>query len=73
MYRSTDNGDMWEEVNDGSIVTDVRAMGVNSSGDVFAATYQTGGVFRSTDNGDSWTQVAHSLPEIYSVEVATPA
>ena len=34
----------------------------------------TGGeVWASRDEGESWEQVAHSLPEIYSVEVAEPA
>ena len=34
----------------------------------------TGGeVWASRDEGRSWTQIAHSLPEIYSVEVAEQA
>ena len=53
VYRSMDYGDTWEEVNNGMITTDVRALGINSSGHIFAATYLGGGVYRSTNNGDN--------------------
>ena len=51
VYRSTDDGDSWVEINHGVIQTDVRALAINASGHIFAGTYLGGGVFRSTDNG----------------------
>ena len=61
VFRSTDNGENWVEINQGVITTDVRALAINSNGDIFAGTYFGGGVFRSTDNGESWTAVDNGL------------
>ena len=61
VFRSTDNGQSWVEINHDVIQTDVRALAINSSGHIFAGTYFGGGVFRSTDNGDSWTPVNNGL------------
>ena len=61
VFRSTDNGENWEEVNQGVITTDVRALAVNPSGDIFAGTYPSFGVYRSTDNGETWTAVNEGL------------
>ena len=44
VFRSTDNGQSWVEVNQGVITTDVRALAINSDGDIFAGTYPSGGV-----------------------------
>ena len=56
MFRSTDNGDNWTQVNNGLTTVFVLSFGTNSDGDVFAGTYFGGGVFRSTDNGDTWSE-----------------
>ena len=61
VYRSTDDGDNWVEINHGVIQTDVRALAINANGHIFAGTYFGGGVFRSTDDGDSWTPVNEGL------------
>jgi photosystem II stability/assembly factor-like uncharacterized protein len=56
VHRSTDYGDSWVEINHDIIQTDVRALAINSAGEIFAVTAGCGdGVYRSTDNGDSWT------------------
>ena len=39
VYRSTDYGDSWLEINHGIIQTDVRALAINASGHIFAGTY----------------------------------
>lgn len=57
VYRSTDYGENWVEINYNVIETDVRVLAIDSSGHIFAGTYFGGGIFRSTDNGDSWTLV----------------
>lgn len=45
-YRSTDNGDTWEQVSDGLSDMTVRSMTLNSSGFLFASTPNSG-IFRS--------------------------
>ena len=65
VFRSTDNGDSWTEVNTGLTNLLVYSLVINSSGDIFAGT-QMGGVFRSTDNGDNWTAVNTGLSNTIS-------
>src|SRR4029453_7849953 len=36
LFRSTDNGDSWTDVNQGVIEFDVRALAINSAGHIFA-------------------------------------
>ena len=50
VFRSTDNGDTWNEKNNGLIATEVRAIAINASNTLFAGTYGIG-MFRSTDGG----------------------
>ena len=45
----------WEQTN-GPSAGGISSLVVDSSGDIFAASYLNPGVFRSTDDGDSWTQ-----------------
>ena len=45
VFRSTDNGDNWSQINSGLTNSSVRALAINSSGDIFAGT-DGGGVFR---------------------------
>ena len=47
VYRSSDSGESWIEVNHDVIQTDVRALAINSNGHIFAGTYFGGGVFPS--------------------------
>jgi photosystem II stability/assembly factor-like uncharacterized protein len=61
VYRSTDYGDSWVEINHDMIQTDVRALATDPSGHIFAGTYFGGSVFKSADNGDSWTPVNNGL------------
>ena len=59
IFRSTDNGDNWSEINTGLTNNVIFDLSVNSSGDIFAGT--GGGVFRSTDNGDDWSEINSGL------------
>ena len=67
MYRSTDNGDSWIQINNGLTASNVWSLAINSNEDIFAgamiADFDTtdNGVYRSTDNGDSWTQINNGL------------
>ena len=57
IFRSTDNGDSWEEVNNGIPATYHHSIMFHQNGDVFiGGGGDGGGVFRSTDNGLNWTK-----------------
>lgn len=58
IFRSTDNGDNWSEINSGLTNTTVFALTINNSDDIFAGTFSgNGGVFRSSNNGSTWSPV----------------
>lgn len=59
IYRSTDNGENWVEVNTGLTKKIVKSFAIIGS-TIFAGT-SSGGVFRSTDNGANWTDVNEGL------------
>ncbi len=65
MYRSTNNGSTWTQVNSGftaaSNFFDVRALAASGT-DLFAGTVEDG-VFLSTNNGTSWTPVNEGLTQ----------
>ncbi len=65
VYRSTDNGNSWTQVNNGLTMLHVYALTANSNY-LFAGTYHDGnvsgqGVFRSSDNGQTWTAVNNGM------------
>jgi len=39
IFRSTDNGETWTEVNDGLTDTNVRALAINNAGHIFGGTW----------------------------------
>jgi len=55
MFRSTNNGESWDEINFGLTSTKIHvySLVINSNGHIFAGT--PGGVFRSMDNGANWS------------------
>ena len=71
-YRSTDNGDNWTLIDNGLTNTYVTALAINSSNNIFAATFG-GGAFRSTDNGDSWTALNTGVPNATFLSLAINA
>ena len=48
----------------------VISLAINSSGDIFAGTFEGGGVYRSTDNGDNWTLIDNGLTNTYVTALA---
>jgi len=61
VFRSTNNGTSWIEVNNGLSNYDIMSLAVSGT-DVFAATWGNG-VFRSTNNGTNWSEIG--LPSTY--------
>ncbi|MBK6913405.1 MAG: T9SS type A sorting domain-containing protein [Ignavibacteriales bacterium] len=59
VFRSTNNGTSWTEVNSGLTDTEVYALAVSGT-NLFAGTL-FGGVFLSTNNGTSWNEVNNGL------------
>ena len=63
VYRTTDNGAIWTQVNTGLTNTTVTSLAIIGT-NVFAGTYG-GGVFLSTNNGTSWTAINSGLANLY--------
>lgn len=61
VFRSTDNGANWTEVNTGLNDLYINVLTVNSSGHIIAGTFD--GVFISTNNGTNWTEISNGLTE----------
>lgn len=59
VFRSTDNGDSWQQINNGLTNTLVRTLAINDNSDIFAGT--SDGLFRSNDNGDNWVPINTGL------------
>ena len=55
VFRSSDNGDSWTQVNNGITNLLGRAVAVGHAGQVYVGT-DFGGVFRSADSGANWTE-----------------
>jgi hypothetical protein len=64
VYRSTNNGGNWVQINHGLTDLHPNSLTTNTSGDIFVGT-MFGGVFRSTDNGDNWVQINQGLTANY--------
>ncbi len=61
IFRSTDNGENWQQFNSGLTNTHVTSLAIDASkGQIFAGT-MGGNVFRSTNNGENWTLLNSGL------------
>ncbi|MBS1806764.1 MAG: hypothetical protein JST84_01065 [Acidobacteria bacterium] len=67
IWRTTDNGTTWTQVNTGLATTDVRSMAVGGT-TIYAGT-NGGGVFRSTD-GTNWTAINTGLTNLVVTALA---
>ncbi|HSW56704.1 MAG TPA: T9SS type A sorting domain-containing protein [Ignavibacteriaceae bacterium] len=64
IYRSTDEGTDWEEINNGlPMWNDIQSFA--SNGNYLYTIEYSVGAFRSNDNGDSWELVKNGLPQYY--------
>jgi len=62
VFRSTDSGTSWSQMNTGLTNTDVRSLAVSGT-NLFAGTFE--GVFLWTKNSTSWTAASTGLPSAY--------
>jgi hypothetical protein len=65
IYRSDNGGHAWHSLNQ---IIDVNAMKIDSSGDIYAGTYQTG-LYRSTDNGSNFHQLGSNLLRVTDIDI----
>jgi len=67
IWKTTDSGANWTQINSGLLNTQIQAMGIckNSPQNLYAGTnYGTNdGVYKSTDGGASWTRVVNGISE----------
>ncbi len=71
VFRSSDNGDNWTQINTGLTNTDVFALAFNSDGQVFAGT-RGGGVFRSVGSTTAVEEISSSIPSSFALEQNYP-
>lgn len=56
VFKTTDKGQNWLQINNGLTSTNVSCVRINSKGYIFACT-QSNGVFRSTNQGENWLHI----------------
>ncbi len=60
VYRSTNDGESWAEINNGlPTYRAVECIAINSDDHIFIGTWE--GIFRSTDNGENWIDISNGL------------
>ncbi|MBN1186452.1 MAG: T9SS type A sorting domain-containing protein [Bacteroidales bacterium] len=64
IYRSTDDGDTWVQINNGLTSRDVQSLAVNSNDHIFAA---ANGIYRSIDDGNSWIKISENHSGLLAV------
>lgn len=69
VYHSSNNGNGWEQMNDGLDNTFINAMAANRNGKVFAATKSGGRMFMSSTPFISWTNINAGLPTEQIIEL----
>ena len=68
IFRTTNDGDNWTQINNGLTYHTVHALALNSQGYVFAGTQF--GVFLSTNNGDNWIEADNGITGINVLSLA---
>lgn len=60
IFRSTNDGDSWEETGQNDLEASVNSFMITSNGKTYVGTYWDG-VFRSSDSGVNWSQINDGL------------
>lgn len=63
IYRSFDEGDLWEASDTMAVASEVGTLAVDAEGIIYAGS-RAHGVFRSMDEGDSWEEVSTGLANL---------
>ena len=63
VFKSSNNGQTWNQINSGLTDTCVTCFAFSSNGHIFAGTWSQG-IFRSTDDGQSWMAVNTGLTKL---------
>jgi photosystem II stability/assembly factor-like uncharacterized protein len=70
IQKTTNNGQSWIQLADGTINSDVAAIAVNKNGIVYAAR-SAGKIYSSADNGSTWSLIQNSIDSVHSIAVDT--
>ncbi len=62
-YRSTNNGDEWEEKAEGLIISNISSITVDTEGSIYALTDK---IWRSNDKGSSWIDISDTVTWDYT-------
>ncbi len=54
VYRSSNGGSSWEQINNGLVAPIVQSLGISSTGDLFAGII--GSIFSSSNKGEEWLE-----------------
>jgi hypothetical protein len=68
IFRTTNDGDKWIQINNGLTYHTVHALAFNSQGYIFAGTQF--GLFLSTNNGDNWIEADSGITGINVLSLA---
>ena len=73
MFRSINNGNQWEQINNGlNSNTGIFTIATNAEGIIFISTEKSfgeGGIYRSTVNGDYWVQSGLTDRLVYALQI----
>lgn len=61
IYRTTDAGASWAQVNTGLPGTDVHTLEIKDNGEIYAGLSGGDGVCKSSDNGETWIEINNGL------------
>jgi photosystem II stability/assembly factor-like uncharacterized protein len=59
VYRSTDDGVHWTNLQEGLTNTGILSLAINPDGSIYAGTFQ--GIFKSSDSGATWNYIGEGL------------
>lgn len=70
IFRSSDGGESWEEINEGLVVPNAKVMVIDPrNGNIYLGVYDDG-IYRSINNGDSWQKISYNVCGAYCNGIA---
>jgi len=66
VFRSSDNGESWEAVNNGLTDLSITSLFVDKGSNLYAGT-ESGSAFRSLDLGESWIQIGPIISQVNDI------